>query len=164
MKNKDGVEIDIAPILKNMGAAEMAKFKKMSPSQQKRFLGMMQQRMGGTKDDPASGYAAADAPISPEDHEEVNKIASELQNRRERSGKGRLDDREAWAQAAGRFNRHKIQKKMLHKRQNRGGAILQGNDFDDTMPYQDHRNNLGNILNEWCKLAGIPQERKRRRR
>lgn len=134
----------------HMTNSERAWYDALPPDQKKRFIGMHDKDVGGT--------AMGNLNVPPEEHHEVDKIANDIASR----NKG-INPTDAWIRAAGIWNRHKIRQKMAGPiRAGREGTPLSG-DFEDLL-HKDHRKRAGQILDEWCLLAGIEPEKKRKGR
>lgn len=135
----------------HMTNAEKAWYEALPPDQKKRFVGMHDRDHGGV--------IAGHQNVAPEDHGEVDKIANGIASR---SG-GKINPKDAWVKAAGIWNRHKIRQQMAGKiRSGRAGTPLAAG-YEDLL-HKDHKKHAGQILDEWCLLAGIEPEKKRKKR
>lgn len=89
--------------------------------------------------------------------------AQEIARRTRERNPWMTDDKATFNAAAGLVNRHKIRQdlsKLYGKGGDWEGDASPMDNFDDLL-HKDHTKNLGSIMNEWCHLAGVKEERKK---
>lgn len=125
-----------------MTYAERGWYDNLSPDQKQQFVMRHDQMTGKGR--------AGDIFIDPKhkDFKDVQKIASGMKGR----NSWITDDDATFKAAAGLWNRHKIRQDLQKAYKKWGEDPLP--DFDDLL-HKDNVNNVGNIMNEWSKLAGI---------
>jgi hypothetical protein len=133
-----------------MTSAEKAWYNKLSPNQKRQFITAHDQKISNS-----NGVASAgDKYIDPnsQDFKQVKDIAYYKKNR----NPWMTDDPSTLKASAGLWNRHLIRQQLQKNLGDWGDQPLP--DFDDLLQKDNHKV-VGNMLKEWCNMAGIKSKK-----
>lgn len=136
----------------DMTKGEQEWYSKLTPNQRRQFIARHDQTVRGDND----GFGTAgNKYLTGDDLEQAKALA----NQRQRPW---MKDKDATLRAsAGLLNRHKIRQRLQKDIEDWRDEDLPSLPAFDDLLHKDHHKRTGGILNEWCHLAGIKENKKK---